>query len=64
MSLASYHLEGEANHWWQWLRRAYQEEGKEVSWGMFMEEIWSHFRPKDCEDFDESLSKIQQIGSL
>ena len=23
---------------------------------------WSRFRPTDCEDFDESLSKIQQIG--
>ena len=35
-----------------------------MSWGMFVEEIWSHFRPKDCEDFDESLSTIQQMGSL
>ena len=31
VSLASYHLKGEANQWWQWLRRAYQDEGKEVS---------------------------------
>ena len=23
VSLASFHLEGEANQWWQWLRRAY-----------------------------------------
>ena len=64
VSLASYHLEGEANHWWHWLCRAYQEEGKEVSWGMFMEEIWSNFGPTNCEDFDESLSKIQQMVSL
>ncbi|KAH9699246.1 hypothetical protein KPL71_024271 [Citrus sinensis] len=25
--LASFHLEGEANQWWQWLRKSYQEEG-------------------------------------
>lgn len=24
--LASFHLEGEANQWWQWLQRAYHEE--------------------------------------
>ena len=64
VSLASFHLEGEASQWWQWLRKAYQEEGKEVSWGMFVEEIWSCFGLIDCEDFDELLSKIQQIRSL
>ena len=29
-----------------------------------MEEIWSCFGPTDCEDFDESLYKIKQMGSL
>ncbi|KAL5810464.1 hypothetical protein ACOSQ4_027032 [Xanthoceras sorbifolium] len=62
--LASFHLEGEANQWWQWLRRAYHEEGKEVSWNIFVEELWSPFGPTDCEDFDEALSKIRQSGSL
>ena len=55
MSLASFHLEGEANQWWQWLRRAYHEERKEVMWDIFVEELWSRFGPTDCEDFDESL---------
>ena len=64
MSLASFHLEGEANQWWQWLRRAYHEEGKVVTWDIFVEELWSHFGPIDCEDFDEALSKIEQKGSL
>ncbi|RVW18803.1 hypothetical protein CK203_098359 [Vitis vinifera] len=27
VSLASYHLEGEANQWWQWICRTFQEEG-------------------------------------
>ncbi|KAL5579876.1 hypothetical protein UlMin_012318 [Ulmus minor] len=46
VSLASFHLEGKADQWWQWLRRAYQEEDRL------------------CEDFDEALSKVRQIGSL
>ena len=25
VSLTSYHLEGEANQWWQWIRRTFQE---------------------------------------
>ncbi|KAJ8765745.1 hypothetical protein K2173_014867 [Erythroxylum novogranatense] len=62
--LASYHLQGEANQWWRWLQRTYQEEGKDVSWDIFVEELWSRFGPTDCEDFDESLSKIRQTGPL
>jgi len=55
VSLASFHLEGEVNQWSQWLRKAYHEERKEVSWDIFVEELWSRFSPTDCEDFDESL---------
>ncbi|KAJ8752590.1 hypothetical protein K2173_005479 [Erythroxylum novogranatense] len=64
VSLASYHLRGEANEWWQWLRRTHTEAGKDVSWEIFSEELWSRFGPTDCEDFDESLSKIRQTGEL
>ena len=62
--LASFHLDGEDNEWWQWLRRAYKEEGKGVSWLVFAEELWAHFGPTECEDFDEALSKLKQTGSL
>ena len=31
--LASYHMEGEANKWWQWLKRAYKEENQEINIG-------------------------------
>ena len=55
VSLASFHLEWEVNQWWQWLRRAYHEERKEVTWDIFVKELWSRFGPTDCEDFDESL---------
>ncbi|RVW24821.1 hypothetical protein CK203_112252 [Vitis vinifera] len=55
---------GEANQWWQWLRRAYQEEDRVVTWELFEEELWARFGPTECEDFDEALSKVRQIGSL
>lgn len=35
-----------------------------MSWGIFVEELRSRFGPTDCEDFDESLSKIRQMGPL
>lgn len=62
--LASFHLEGEANQWWQWIQRVYKDEGKTITWEAFEEELWARFGPTDCEDFDESLSKIKQTGSL
>ncbi|KAH9783665.1 hypothetical protein KPL71_009410 [Citrus sinensis] len=62
--LASFHLEGEANQWWQWLRRAYQEEGRLVTWETFEEELWARFGPTESEDFDEALSRVKQTGSL
>ncbi|KAH9792244.1 hypothetical protein KPL71_004039 [Citrus sinensis] len=62
--LASFHLEGEANQWWQWLRRSYQDEGKVVTWEVFVEELWARFGPTDCEDFDEALSRVKQTGGL
>ena len=38
VSLASFHLEGEANQWRQWLRRAYQEEDRLMTWELFEED--------------------------
>ena len=63
-SLASFHLEGEVNQWWQWLHKVYHEERKEVAWDIFVKKLWSRFGPIDCEDFDKFLSKIRQTGSL
>ncbi|KAK8563547.1 hypothetical protein V6N12_035693 [Hibiscus sabdariffa] len=37
---------------------------KEITWEIFVEELWARFGPKDCEDFHEALSKIKQVGSL
>ncbi|KAL9435272.1 hypothetical protein AB3S75_021528 [Citrus x aurantiifolia] len=52
VALASFHLEGEANQWWQWLHKAYKEEGRTVTWRDFE------------EDFDEALSRVRQVGTL
>ncbi|KAF5472044.1 hypothetical protein F2P56_008792 [Juglans regia] len=64
VSLASYHLEGEANQWWQWIRKTFQDEGRVISWIDFEEELWARFGPSDYEDFDEALSRVWQTGSL
>ncbi|KAH7568450.1 hypothetical protein JRO89_XS06G0001100 [Xanthoceras sorbifolium] len=41
-----------------------KDEGKKVTWEIFVKELWARFGPTDCEDFDEALSKIKQTGSL
>ncbi|KAL9429100.1 hypothetical protein AB3S75_030999 [Citrus x aurantiifolia] len=64
VALASFHLEGEANQWWQWLHKAYKKEGRMVTWTDFEEELWARFGPTECEDFDEALSKLRQVGTL
>jgi len=39
VSMAAYHLEGEANQWWQWIRRTFRYEGHVLSWEKFKEEL-------------------------
>ncbi|XP_019052082.1 PREDICTED: uncharacterized protein LOC109114217 [Nelumbo nucifera] len=64
VGLATFHLEGEANQWWQWLNWTYKEENWMVTWTMFSKELWARFGPTDGEDFDEALSRVRQTGSL
>nr|GEW04574.1 hypothetical protein [Tanacetum cinerariifolium] len=45
-----------------WLRKDYQEEGKEVTWDIFYEELSSRLGPTNCKEFDEALSKVQKTG--
>ena len=59
VSLASFHLEGEANQGWQWAHRTYKEEGKTMTWEAFEGELWARFGPTDCENFGEALSRIK-----
>ncbi|KAA8521916.1 hypothetical protein F0562_012770 [Nyssa sinensis] len=37
--MVAYHLEGEANQWWQWIRRTFREEGRVLSWETFEDEL-------------------------
>ncbi|CAL1395604.1 unnamed protein product [Linum trigynum] len=62
--LASYHLEGEANQWWRWLQKSYIQEGLNVTWELFANELWTRFGPADEDDADEALSRIRQTGTL
>lgn len=35
-----------------------------MTWAVFEEELWARFGPTENEDFDEALSKVNQVGSL
>lgn len=64
VNFASYHLEEEANEWWQATSKALGEEKIPITWDVFEEELWARFGPSGAENFDEALSKINQKGSL
>lgn len=64
VNFASYHLEEEANEWWQATAKTLNEENIPITWEVFEEELWARFGPSVAEDFDEALSKIRQKGSL
>jgi hypothetical protein len=64
VSLAAFHLESEANQWWQWLQKLYTEERLPITWEAFERELLVRFGPTEVEDYDEALTKIQQMGTL
>jgi hypothetical protein len=64
VSLAAFHLENEANQWWQWVHRMYREEQVAISWEVFEQELLVCFGPTEVEDYDEALTKIQQTDTL
>lgn len=35
-----------------------------ILWEKFQVELWARFGPSGCEDFDEALSRIKQLGTL
>ena len=35
VTLAAFQLEGEANQWWQWMKKVYHEEKIEITWENF-----------------------------
>ncbi|KAJ0010323.1 hypothetical protein Pint_33769 [Pistacia integerrima] len=62
--LAAFYLEGEANQWWQWLKKVYAQDTKPVVLMNFEQDLLARFRPIDYEDFDEVLSHIEQKGTI
>ena len=57
--LASFHLEGVANQWWQWLQKALDEEQRTITWEVFEDELRARFGPSDAEDFNKALSRVK-----
>lgn len=64
VSFASYHLNDEANEWWQATSKALNDDQTPITWEVFEAELWARFGPTAAKDFDEALSKIQQTGTL
>ena len=64
VTLATFHLEGGVNQWWQWMKKVYREEKIEITWEKFKKELLVRFGPIEAEDFDKALSRICQSGTL
>ncbi|GLT61288.1 hypothetical protein SLA2020_340070 [Shorea laevis] len=59
-ALASFHLEGEAQLWYQILLR----EGREIGWAELKEGLFVRFGPSQFYDLFGELTKLQQEGSI
>ena len=58
--LVTYHLEGEAQLWYQILK---EEEG-EVTWLTLKERLNSRYGPMEFDDFLGDLTRLKQVGSV
>ncbi|KAA8535649.1 hypothetical protein F0562_030652 [Nyssa sinensis] len=56
VSLAAYHLEGDAQLWYQLLK----EEGEVISWALLKEGLHARFGSTEIEDFFGDLTKFRQ----
>lgn len=59
-ALASFHLKGEAQLWYQILLR----KGREIGWAEFTERLFARFRPTQYYNPFEELTKLQQEESV
>ncbi|CAA0810409.1 Unknown protein, partial [Striga hermonthica] len=62
VQIAAYHLDGEANVWWQWMM--HKNHGEYIRWRDFEKELITRFGSSDYHDYNEALSRIKQVGSL
>ena len=58
--LATYHLQGEVQLWYQIIK----EEEKEVTWPLLKEGLNSKYGPTEFDDFFGDLTRLKQIGSV
>jgi hypothetical protein len=58
--LAAYHLEGEAQLWYQ----IFKEDEEDISWEKLKDTVHVRFGPTQFEDFYGDLSKLKQHGSV
>lgn len=60
VSLASFHLEGDAQLWYQLLK----QDMSHLIWDDFRKELLSRFGPSQFCDFFGELTKLQQHGTV
>ncbi|PKI77669.1 hypothetical protein CRG98_001952 [Punica granatum] len=60
--LATFHLEGEANQWWQWFNHLNRR--KRMSWRQFEKGLLVRFGSSEYEDNNEAMSKLWQKGAF
>lgn len=60
VTLASFHLEGEAQMWYQ----LFKEDQTEVHWEAFKEGLLARYGPTQFEDFFGDLTKLKQLGTV
>ena len=60
ISLAAYHLEGEAQLWYQILK----EEERVITWPLLKEGLYTRYGPTEFDDFFGDLTKLKQMGSV
>ncbi|XP_047952978.1 uncharacterized protein LOC125198733 [Salvia hispanica] len=57
---ASYHLDGEANQWWQWFSARHIR----ITWSMFEKGLLQRFSTAELEEADEAIVRLKQTGSF
>ena len=60
MPLAVYHLEGEAQLWYQLLK----EEEQAITWNCLKKGLNVRYGPTQYEDFFDDLTKLKQTNSV
>ncbi|KAL4191008.1 hypothetical protein AMTRI_Chr07g78690 [Amborella trichopoda] len=60
VALASFHLEGDAQLWYQ----LFKQEGGEMTWQTFCDRLHARYGPTQFQDFFGEFAKLQQIGTV